>query len=100
MAYLKRFTELALAVLLACTCALTIWACWYMLAHPEERLPRWTALQIAFVLASSRLQGYPSQRAGRFLAPCRGRPTVGVQPSGASCSVCGDDSPGILERRS
>lgn len=51
VAHLKRFTELALAVLLACTCALTIWACWEILGHtPKNDSPRWTALQIAFVL--------------------------------------------------
>ena len=51
VAYLKRFTELALAVLLACICALTIWACWEILGRPPKKdSPRWIALQIVFVL--------------------------------------------------
>src|SRR5262249_40350866 len=51
VAYLKRFTELALAVLLACICALTIWACWEILDRtPKNDSRRWLALQTAFAL--------------------------------------------------
>jgi hypothetical protein len=49
--YLKRFVELALAALLACTCALTIWVCWYVLGHPPGNdWPLSKALQFALVL--------------------------------------------------
>lgn len=51
MAFLKRLTELVLAALLVCICALTIGACLLILGHfPKDDVPFSMRLQLALLL--------------------------------------------------